>query len=181
MGVPHFFCYMDTKKVQKAAEELIRPIVEDLGYELVDLRILADSGRTILRIMADRPGGITLDECASLSRELSPHLDVADVVPYAYNLEVSSPGMRRPIKRAADVSRFSGQKVYIATERPIDGRKRFRGVLGTIDEKERVAVDCEGAVFQIPWGNVAEMRLDPDLPFSNVGDKKQTPKKGHRK
>lgn len=181
MGVPHFFCYMDTRKVQKAAEEVIRPVVEGLGYELVDLRILSDSGRTILRIMADRPGGITLDECAKLSREIAPHLEVDDVVPYAYNLEVGSPGIRRPIKRAEDVGRFVGVKVAVATERPIDGRKRFKGTNKGLDDKERVVIDTEGTEYLVPWASVSEMRLDPDMPFANANEKKPTPKRARKK
>ena len=117
---------------------MLGPVVEGLGYELVDLRVLAESGRTILRIMADRPGGITLDECARLSREISPHLEVADIVPYAYNLEVSSPGLRRPLRKAADLARFIGQPVMVTTVRTIDGRKRFKGTNLGLDEKERL-------------------------------------------
>lgn len=182
MGSPHFFCYMDTRKVQKAVLELVEPVINGLGYELVDLRILADSGRTILRIMADKPGGITLDECAKLSREISPHLDVADVVPYAYNLEISSPGLRRPVKKAEDVGRFVDQKVYVTSERAIDGRKRFKGVNKGLDEKGRVIVDSEdGVEYRVPWEYVSEMRLDPDLPFAHVGEKNQTPRKGLKK
>lgn len=151
---------------------MLLPVVEGAGYELVDLRILAEGGRTILRLMADRPGGITLDECARLSREVSPHLDVADVVPYAYNLEVSSPGLRRPLKKAADFVRFAGEKVEVTTLALIEGRKRFKGVNKGLDEKERILVEMEGETHAIPFNQIASARLDPELPFGNRTDKR---------
>lgn len=163
---------MDIKKIQKAAEEVLTPVVEGSGYELVDLRILADSGRTILRIMVDRPGGITLDECARLSREISPHLDVADIVPYAYNLEVGSPGLRRPVKKAADFARFAGERIEVTTSAAVDGRKRFKGVNRGMDEKERVLIEIDGQVHAVPLAGIAQARLDPELPFANKTEKR---------
>lgn len=151
-------------------------MVEGLGFELVDLRILADMGRTVLRIMADRPGGITLDECASISREVGPHLEVADIFPYAYNLEVSSPGLRRTVKKAADVDRFTGQRMSLTTQRPINGRKRFKGTNLGMDGEGFITVQTDGENHRIKWADVEEAHLDPEMPF---GDKKggQSPAK----
>lgn len=163
---------MDIKKIRNAVEELVLPVMEDLGFELVDLRILAESGRTILRIMADRPGGITLDECVKLSREISPHLDVADIVPYAYNLEVSSPGLRRPLRKLEDFARFIDQPVAVTTEKTIDGRKRFKGINRGLDDKGSVLIEVDGHTFLVPWTMVADAKLDPELPFGKKPEKR---------
>lgn len=165
MGSPHFFCYMDTKKIQAAVQEILTPVVEGMGYELLQVRVLADMGRTVLRLTADKPGGITLDDCARLSREISPHLDVADVVPYAYNLEVSSPGLRRPLTKPSDFERYKGQEVYVTLVKVLDGRRRFKGKSGGLDEKGRVTIEADGHTFHLPWDDVTEARLDPELPF----------------
>ena len=158
---------MDNRKIQKAAEELLRPVVEGLGYEFVDLRIVADRGRTVLQLFADKPGGITLDDCVRLSREVGPHLEVADLVPYSYNLEVSSPGLQRPVKKLSDAERFSGQRINLTMEKPVDGRKRFKGTIRGTDGEGRIIIEIDGTEFRLPWSDVGEARLDPDMPFKD--------------
>lgn len=174
---------MDNKKILKAAEELVRPVVEGLGFELVDIRILAEMGRTVLRVMADRPGGIKLDECAAISREVGPHLEVADIFPYAYNLEVSSPGLRRPIKNEPDVDRFKDQKISLTTTRPINGRRRFKGVNLGMDGEGSITLETGGEIHHIRWADVEEAHLDPELPFGDkrVGKAPVKPKPGQTK
>ena len=103
------------EKVLREVDAAVRPAVEGLGYELVDLQLGSEYGRWVLRLLVDRPGGITLQECAQISREVSPHLDVADAIPSRYALEVSSPGVRRPLKRAQDFDRFLGEKIAVRT------------------------------------------------------------------
>ncbi len=156
---------MDTKKLENSIEELLLPVVESMGFELVDVRLISGPGRRILQILADRQGGITLDECVRLSRELSPHLEVADVIPGAYNLEVSSPGIRRPLKKHADFSRFVNQPVVVATSAAVDGRKRFKGENLGLDEDGRIQIKTDEGIVALDWENVDKARLDPEIPF----------------
>lgn len=158
---------MNIGAIEKAVDELLRPVVEGMGYELVEIRVLNEQGRWVLRLMADREGGITLDECARLSREVAPHLDVADVIPYRYNLEVSSPGIRRPLIRREDFLRFTGERVMVRTRQGIGGRKRFRGIGRGLDEKEQLIVEPDegGDAWRIPLDWIEEARLDPEIKF----------------
>lgn len=115
---------------------IITPVIEDLGFELVRLRL--QGGRTAtLQIMADRPeGGINVDDCAVISTAVSAALDVEDPLEDAYHLEVSSPGIDRPLTRLKDFATFEGYDARLETSQPIDGRKRFKGVLAGVDGEE---------------------------------------------
>lgn len=123
-------------------EALVLPIVEDLGFELVDLEYQREERGWVLRFFLDKDGGINLDDCAAASREISSLLDVENVISTAYNLEVSSPGIERPLKKAHDFERFSGQLAKIKTIEAIDpdasGRKRktFVGTLSGFDSDD---------------------------------------------
>ncbi|NTU59892.1 MAG: ribosome maturation factor RimP [Deltaproteobacteria bacterium] len=157
---------MDARDSSKAIERLLEPVVEDLGYELVDLQLRPEAGRLVLRLLVDRPGGITLDECARLSREVGPHLDVADLIPRRYVLEVSSPGVYRPLKRPEDFERFRGERIEVHTHELLDARKTFRGVNLGPDGGGNLLVE-EGPEKQtaIPFSNVRRANLDPELKF----------------
>jgi ribosome maturation factor RimP len=123
-------------------EELVQPIMDDLNCELVDVEYQREQRGWVLRFFLDKEGGINLDECAEASREISSLLDVEDIIGTAYNLEVSSPGVERPLKKLADFERFSGELAKIRTLDSIDpddsGRKRktFVGTLAGIDGEE---------------------------------------------
>jgi ribosome maturation factor RimP len=108
------------------------PVLTGLGYRLVRVRVMAQAGCTV-QIMAERPDGtMTVEDCETVSRALSPVLDVADPIDRAYRLEISSPGIDRPLVRRSDFDRYAGHLVKIEMEVPLDGRKRFRGkLLGT--------------------------------------------------
>jgi ribosome maturation factor RimP len=158
---------MERAKTLQAIEALLLPPIEGLGYELVDVQLRSEQGRLVLRLLVDRPGGITLQECAGVSREVGPHLEVADLIPSRYVLEVSSPGVRRPLRRADDFRRFEGERVVVRTRETIDGRKTFRGLNCGLDESGRLVVDDRdtGRSHTIPLGTVREAHLDPELPF----------------
>jgi ribosome maturation factor RimP len=157
---------MDVYETISALERLLRPVAEEGGYELVELQLRSEGGRWVLRLLVDRPGGITLDECGRLSRELSPHLDVADLLPFRYVLEVSSPGIRRPLKKPADFDRFAGERIEVTTLDAVEGRKTFRGKNLGIDEQGNLTVE-EGPDKRvvIAYGNVRRANLDPELKF----------------
>ena len=157
---------MEIQALAASVEKLLRPIVEDAGFELVDLQLRSEFGRWVLRLLVDRPGGITLDECAKLSRDVSPHLDVADILPFRYALEVSSPGIQRPLKGSSDFRRFVGETVHVQTAEAVDGRKTFRGRnLGVDDEGHVTIEDAEGRRVRLPLTGLRKAHLDPDLKF----------------
>ncbi len=118
------------------------PVIEGLGYRLVRVKVSAAEGCTV-QIMAERPdGGMTVEDCETISRALSPVLDVADPIEKAYRLEISSPGIDRPLVRKSDFDRFTGHLAKIEMEVAVDGRKRFRGeLIGTEGDFARLRRD----------------------------------------
>jgi len=121
---------------------IAEPVLEQLGYRLVRVKVSAADGCTV-QIMVERPDGtMIVEDCETVSRTLSPVLDAADPIDKAYRLEISSPGIDRPLVRKSDFDRYAGHLVKIETEIPIDGRKRFRGLLiGTEGEAARIRQD----------------------------------------
>jgi ribosome maturation factor RimP len=140
------------------------PVIEQLGYRLVRVKVSGADGCTV-QIMAERPdGSMTVEDCETVSRTLSPVLDVADLIDRAYRLEISSPGIDRPLVRKSDFDRFAGHFVRIEMEVPIDGRKRFRGQLaGTEGEAARLHRDDIGegeeADVLLPISEMSEAKL----------------------
>jgi len=141
---------------------IAEPVVEQLGYRLVRVKISAADGCTV-QIMAERPDGtMAVEDCEAVSRALSPVLDVADPIERAYRLEISSPGIDRPLVRKSDFDRYAGHLVKIETEIPIGGRKRFRGqLLGTAGDAARIRHDEAGeeAEVLLPIEEMSEAKL----------------------
>ncbi len=149
---------------------IAEPVAADLGFDLVRVRISGRDGCTV-QVMAERPDGeMTIDDCADFSRALSPVLDVEDPIQGAYHLEVSSPGIDRPLVRRRDFERWAGHEAKIELAVAVDGRKRFRGNLAGVDENaiqvellEKTKGDTEGdtgpAIVAIPIEDIAEARL----------------------
>src|SRR5207248_8180162 len=122
--------FMDPSAVTQRVWELAEPLALAGGLELVDVQYRPEGGRIVLRLLLDRPeGGVTLDELTRVSRELGDLLDAHDAVPGRYQLECSSPGINRPLLRAAHYHRALGERVWVQTRAPIGGRRRFRGTL----------------------------------------------------
>jgi len=140
------------------------PVIEGLGYRLVRVKVSGADGCTV-QIMAERPdGSMTVEDCEMISRALSPVLDVADLIERAYRLEISSPGIDRPLVRKSDFERYTGHLAKIEMEVPIDGRKRFRGLLSGIEgEAARVhrddAAPGEDADVLLPIHEMSEAKL----------------------
>lgn len=122
---------------------IVEPVLEDLGFRLVRVKIQGDGRDRIVQLMAERPdGSITVDDCETISKGISPVLDVADPISGTYRLEVSSPGIDRPLVRPSDFEDWSGHDVKIELKEPVDGRKRFKGVLeGFEDGEVRIKAD----------------------------------------
>ncbi|MFQ5533791.1 MAG: ribosome maturation factor RimP [Sphingomonadales bacterium] len=158
-------------------ERIVAPAVESLGFELV--RICWLGGRTVtLQIMAERPNGeMSADDCAELSRSISAILDVEDPIQGEYMLEVSSPGIDRPLVKLADFERFSGLPAKLETRQLIDGRRRFRGKLLGVDQG-CVRIEIESGVVNLPYDEVdkAQLLLTDEL----IEASKKTGPAGHR-
>ena len=152
----------------RALLELIEPVAESQGLEVVRVRLMGGTQRRRLQIMAERAvdHDITVEECARLSRAVSEVLDAADPISGEYLLEVSSPGVDRPLTRLSDFDLFDGYEARLETDRMIEGRKRFKGVLAGVDG-DHVAVDLEGeadtALIPFAWLVDAKLVLTDDL------------------
>ncbi|WP_333795048.1 ribosome maturation factor RimP [Hyphomicrobium sp.] len=143
--------------------ELVEPVLEDLGFRLVRIEISGQDGKTV-QVMAERPDGtMTIDDCEAVSRAVSPVLDVADVVAEAYRLEISSPGIDRPLVRPSDFVDWAGSEAKIELKAPVDGRRRFRGHLVGFENGEvLIEADLGDAgrnVIGLAVGMIATARL----------------------
>lgn len=144
---------------------MIEPVVAPEGIELVELEFRPESSRWILRLYIDTPGGVTLEHCELVSRQVGALLDIKDVILHPYNLEVSSPGINRVLRREKDFNLFAGSPARIRTLRKLEGRRNFTGILkGT--EKSRVILESDGKRIEIDLEDVEKARLD--LPEEDV-------------
>lgn len=140
---------------------LLEPTVEGLGYELVGVELTGAKSNRTLRVYIDTPAGIRLEDCEAVSHQLSALLDVEDPIPGAYSLEVSSPGLDRPIFKAADYERFSGERIKLRLHELYQGRRRMTGtLLGLEDDSVRVKEESEGVEYSIPLALIDRARLD---------------------
>ena len=144
--------------------QIITPVIEDMGFELVRIRIMGGEMKT-LQIMADKPqGGIEVDDCADISSAVSAVLDVEDRISDAYNLEVSSPGIDRPLTRLKDFEMFEGYEAKLETHDMIDGRRRLKGELAGVEGTEVLINVEEGTIgLEFDWLSDAKLVLTDDL------------------
>ncbi len=150
--------------IDRRMAEIITPVIEDLGYELVRIRLMSGK-ESILQIMADKPeGGIEVDDCALISTAVSAILDVEDLILDSYTLEVSSPGIDRPLTRIKDFDNFEGYEAKLETDELIDGRRRFKGMLAGTEGDEVLINLTEGTVgLKFDWLSDAKLVLTDDL------------------
>lgn len=152
----------ERERIIKRVEQLLSPLLEHEGLELVEVEFQRERTGWVLRVYIDREGGVTLQDCVRISRELGQILDVEDFIPYSYHLEVSSPGIDRPLRRQEDFERFKGRRAKIRLAEPLDGRRNFRGeILGC--DGEGISLRAEGKVYRIPLCLVTKANLDPDI------------------
>ncbi|AXX99504.1 ribosome maturation factor RimP [Profundibacter amoris] len=150
--------------IDRKLAEIVQPVIEGLGYELVRIRMMGGKTKS-LQIMAERPeGGIEVDDCAKISTAVSAILDVEDPFEDPYALEVSSPGIDRPLTRFKDFDMWNGYEAKIETEELVDGRRRFKGVLaGTNDDEVLITID-EGTIgLKFDWLSDAKLVLTDEL------------------
>lgn len=148
---------------EEKTEALLLPIVEEYQFELVDVEYVKEGSNWYLRAYIDKPGGITVDDCEAVSRRLSDLLDENDFIEEAYILEVSSPGLGRPLKKEKDFARGIGEEVEIRLFRPIDHEKEFVGILKDYD-KNTLTVELEdNEIMNFARDNIALVRLALDF------------------
>jgi len=140
----------------------VEEIIQGSDLELVDVEYVKEHSTWVLRVYLDKPDGIDLEDCQRVSQALDLKLDAEDPIPGAYSLEVSSPGLERPLKKASDYQRFKGRLVKIRTYSGLHGRKRFEGILEGLRD-ENVVLKWEGDTIEIPLELVAKANLAMDL------------------
>jgi ribosome maturation factor RimP len=147
----------------RAIADLAEPVLEELGFRLVRVKVSGRDGGTV-QIMAERPSGeMSVEDCATISRRLSPVLDAYDPMPAQYRLEVSSPGIDRPLVRPSDFALWAGHEAKIELTELVDGRKRFRGLIeGVVKDEVRLKIELEGKAESVTIG----------LPFSLINEAK---------
>jgi ribosome maturation factor RimP len=166
-----------TESVADRARRLLEPLLERDGFELVEVEWHREGGSWVLRLFVDRPGGVTIDHCREVSRTVEPVLDVEDFIEPAYSLEVSSPGLDRPLRKREDFERFAGQRAHIKTygaieslATPVRGgasahagpRKHWTGILrGFLDGA--VELEIDGQLHRIPREKIAKANLEYDV------------------
>lgn len=149
--------------VQENLVRLIRPAVEDLGYEFVGLEYLSNPKNRLVRIYIDRePEGISVDDCANVSHEVSALLDVEDPVSGEYSLEVSSPGIERPLFEPEHYRRFVGERATVHLYAPVENRRKIKGVIVEADDA-RVVLEADGQRFEVAYADVRRANLKPDM------------------
>ena len=148
--------------VIKRVAAVALPVLEELGLELVEVQYRREQSGWVLRLIIDKPDGVSLDDCTAVSREISQLLDIEDFIDQAYNLEVSSPGLDRPLKSMADFQRFTGSKAKIKTIEAIAGEHVFIGRLLQA-EGETIILEVGRKEITIPFSQVARARLEIEL------------------
>ena len=142
--------------------DLIEPVLDNIGFELVDIEYLSMHGRWVLRLYIDKEGGVTIDDCAYVSNELGDLMDVKDIIDHEYVLEVSSPGLNRPLRRKKDFLRVIGEKVKIRMIKPIDGRRNFTGRIKDFHD-DTIYLETEKRIIDLPLSEVEKSNLVYDF------------------
>ncbi len=148
--------------------ELLEPVVNAIGYELILLEYSPRDGSGMLRLFIDAEAGITLEDCEKVSREVAATLDVEDVIQQAYRLEISSPGFDRPLVKPAHFERFKGEIAKIQMLAPVSGRRRFQGVLLGATE-DAVTIDAGDGPITLPFADIDKAKLVPNFDKEKTG------------
>lgn len=138
--------------------QLVEPVVQAEGMELVEVEYRREPQGWVLRLFVDREDGVTIDGCAKMNRVIGDLLDVADPISHAYHLEVSSPGLDRPLRKWQHFEREVGHVIQVVAKQPIESRKKFKGILVNA-QPEALTLDCDGQTYSIPLTQVERARL----------------------
>jgi ribosome maturation factor RimP len=160
MGLFFFGHSFMTGPLREKLIALTEPLLEQLGYELVDLEYAPGRRHALLRVFIDRPEGVGIEDCERVSHELSALMDVEDPVPVAYTLEVSSPGLDRVLRKQAHFLRFVGERIWLELRTARDGRRRYTGRLEALND-EGIELNVDGAIVRVPFSEISRARLAP--------------------
>ena len=150
-------------EILEKVRRIAAPVAAQEGLELIDVELGGPGGRQILRLLIDKSGGVSLDDCTSISRAVSAALDVEDPIEGAYDLEVSSPGLDRPLRTPEHFQMFAGKRVRVKTFGPLpecENRKTFVGILQGY-ENGMIVLDVDGRIFRVPHAQVSKANVDP--------------------
>ncbi len=163
----HLFFHMQpsVQEIIQQVETLTTPLAEDEGFELWGVDLLTENGRWVLRVLLDKTNGVTLDDCTRVHRQLSDLLDVHDPIPWRYTLEVSSPGLQRPLFRPSQCHRYMGQSIRLQTKTAQDGKRAFIGPICAVEGNAISVIDQERGVVRVSWTNVARAQIALPLPL----------------
>jgi len=154
---------MDIEELKNRIKEIIEPVINALGVELEDVELNKMKGKALLRVTIEKSEGVTIEDCELVSREIEALLDVEDPIPYSYVLEVSSPGLDRPLKKPRDFIRFSGRMVRVVTHNPVDKQTFFIGKLVEAKDNEIVLLLPKNKRVIISYENIARARLEVEV------------------
>ena len=150
--------------IEDDLRQLLRPTIESMNFEFVGLEYLPNPKNRLLRVYIDRdPDGVTIDDCAEVSREISAQLDVADPIRGEYSLEVSSPGAERPLFEPAHYRQFAGQEALLQLYSPHQGRRKLNGTLVGASDDDEAQIEVDGELFTVPLSLVRRANLKPDF------------------
>jgi len=148
--------------VTELVEKLASPVVEEAGMELVSVNFVKEGGRWYLRLFIDKPGGIGIEDCRYISEKVDKMLDERDPIPQSYTLEVSSPGIERPLKKLSEFGRFTGRLAAVSTFAPVGGKKKIRGKIMEVRGQD-VVFYVDGEELVIPFKQISSARLEIEL------------------
>ena len=154
---------MPKNQLIEQLEQLTAPVLAEQKAELVDLQFVHEHGSWVLRFFLDKEGGVTLDDCAVMSDHISQALDTANIISQSYSLEVSSPGLNRPLKKETDFQKFVGERVDVSMFAPVEGRRHFTGTIQSAANGQVVVRDEEEKIFTLPLSDIAKAKLDPEI------------------
>lgn len=144
-------------------QRFLEPAIAGLGFELVGIEYHPSGGRSLLRVYIDSENGVTVDDCARVSYQVSGVLDVEDPIPGNYQLEISSPGLDRPLFRPRDYERFAGQLVSVRLLHPLNGRRKFKGRLEGLHDQDVVLELDDGVSVRLPLVDIEQAHLVPEF------------------
>ena len=143
-------------------EAVVKENISPLGFELVDVEFKKEGGRWVLRLFIDKEGGVNISDCQAVSQRAGFFLDAGNVIGMPYNLEVSSPGLDRKLKKPDDFKKFTGKKIVLKTYDAVDNQRNFRGVLVSADDEKLKIDDVTKGLRDIPYGIISLARLQVD-------------------
>lgn len=172
MGLEPIFCFWRMYKQNRKIVGLIEPVVTAMGYVLWGVEHLKQGRHSLLRIYIDKPDGITLSDCETVSRQVTGVLDVEDPIQGTYNLEVSSPGLDRPMFTLMQFDQFVGNNVKINLSAKLDGRRKLSGKITGTGDNCLILLEDDGKEYKVPEDSIEHARIVPEI-LINIGNKRE--------